>query len=112
MGHGRSSGRFSFDVEIWMFKRKLTRILLIEQGCYIIFFLYKHCQVDAILGIVRLVPLVGVEGFMSHAAQRSNLATRGYPIVKHNIDSQAYIVKRITASGEIGTLWQGYEISS
>ena len=33
---------------------------------------------------------------LQHAAQRSHLATRTYPIVKRNIDSQAYIVKRIT----------------
>ena len=29
-------------------------------------------------------------------SQRSNIATRTYPIVKRNIDSRAYIVKRIT----------------
>ena len=29
-------------------------------------------------------------------SQRSNLASRTYPIVKRNIDSRAYIVKRIT----------------
>ena len=34
-------------------------------------------------------------GFRPPSPQRSNLATLAYPIIKHNIDSQAYIVKQI-----------------